>query len=280
MERIMWMIESRLDEIKALGGKLLIALIVFAVGSLLIKWIRGIAKKSMDHANTDPAARKFIESLIKAILYIILLFFVGDSLGINFSPLFALMASAGVTAALALQSPLSNLVGGILILMLKPFAQGDYIREDSKGNEGTVKEIQLFYTRLQTVDNQTVLIPNGTLVNNSMTNITAQDKRKLDLRIGISYESDLKKAKAILERIVRSYPQVAEDKDLIVFVSELADSAVILGARAWVPTDAYWPVRWAILEEVKLTFDEEGISIPYPQMSVHLASTKNNNDFD
>lgn len=275
MERIIWMIESRLDEIKALGGKLLVALIVFAVGMLLIKWIRGIAKKSMDHANTDPAARKFIESLIKSILYIILIFFVGDSLGINFSPLFALMASAGVTAALALQSPLANLVGGILILILKPFAQGDYIREDSKGNEGTVKEIQLFYTRLQTVDNQTVLIPNGTLVNNSMTNITAQDKRKLDLRIGISYESDLKKAKAILERIVRSYPEVAEDKDLIVFVSELADSAVILGARAWVPTDAYWPVRWSILEEVKLTFDEEGISIPYPQMSVHLVPTEN-----
>ena len=191
------------------------------------------------------------------------------SLGVEPASIAALLASGGVAIGLALQGSLSNFAGGVLILLLKPFVVGDYIIEDTNKNEGTVKEIQIFYTKLATVDNKTIVIPNGTLANTSLTNVTAKDERRLDLTVGISYEADLKAAKETIEKILREDESVLQTEELIVYVDSLADSAVMIGSRCWVKTNEYWPARWRILEKIKLTLDENEIVIPYPQLVVH-----------
>ena len=139
-----------------------------------------------------------------------------------------------------------------------------------EGIEGTVKEIQIFYTKMATVDNQTVVVPNSILTENSLTNVTARPERQLDLKVGISYDADLRKAKKLIEDMLRSDEAIIQDEDVKVFVDSLADSSVVIGLRAWVPTDKYWAARWRLLEEIKLTFDDEGIEIPYDQLTVHV----------
>ena len=173
----------------------ILALVVFFIGTKLIKWIRKLIRLSMEKGNVDKGVRQFVDSLVKFALYAILIFSIGSKFGLDTTSVAAALASCGVAIGLALQGSLSNFAGGVLILILKPFVVGDYIIEDNKGREGTVKEIQLFYTKLLTVDNKTVIIPNGSLANTSLTNVTAQDKRRLDLSVGISYDADLKKAK-------------------------------------------------------------------------------------
>ena len=186
----------------------------------------------------------------------------------------ALIASGGVAAGLALQGSLSNFAGGVLILLLKPFEVGDYIVEDTNHNEGTVKEIQIFYTKLSTIDNKTIVIPNGILTNSSLTNMSAQPERRLNIKIGITYEADLKKAKKIMEKLLTEDDCVMKDKEISVFVDNLADHAVVIGARGWVKNEEFWPTQWRLLEKIKLSFDEAGIEIAYPQMKVHMAKTE------
>ena len=246
-----------------------LALVVFFVGAKFIKWIRKIVKKSLEKANVDKGVRQFVDSLLKFALYAILIFSIGQKFGLDTTSVAAALASCGVAVGLALQGSLSNFAGGVLILVLKPFVVGDYIVEDNKGREGTVKEIQLFYTKLLTVDNKTVVIPNGSLANTSLTNVTAQDKRRLDLTVGISYDADLKRAKQLIEDLLRKDEDVLQDEDVNVFVDELTDSAVVIGARGWVKKDAYWTTKWRMLESIKLTLDENGIEIPYNQIVVH-----------
>ena len=171
---------------------------------------------------------------------------------------------------LALQGSLSNFAGGVLILLLKPFVVGDYIIEDTNGKEGTVKEIQIFYTKLSTIDNKTIVIPNGMLTNNSITNATAKDERQLDLRVAISYDADIRQAKSVIENLLIKDECIIKNEQINVFVHELADNAVVLGIRAWVKNEEYWETRWRLLEEIKLLLDENGIEIPYPQMTVHM----------
>ncbi len=250
--------------------EVLLALVAFWVGAKLIKWIRKIVKLSMEKGNVDKGVSQFVDSLVKFALYALLIFSIGTKFGLDTTSVAAALASCGVAIGLALQGSLSNFAGGVLILILKPFVVGDYIIEDNKGREGTVKEIQLFYTKLLTVDNKTVIIPNGTLANTSLTNVTAQDKRQLDLPIAISYDADLRKAKELLEALLRDDPDIMQEEEISVFVSELGESAVVVGARAWVKTDRYWTTRWRILEHIKLILDDNGIEIPYNQMVVHV----------
>lgn len=252
------------------GIKVLLALALFWLGHKFINWVRRLIRTSMERAGSDTGARQFVDSFAKYGLHIILLLIIGNWVGVESTSVAALVASAGVGVSLALQGSLSNLAGGMLILTLKPFVVGDYIIEDTGKNEGTVKEIQIFYTKLATVDNRTIVIPNGTLANSSLTNVTDKDYRQLDLRVGISYESDLRLAKNLLLEILKNDPCVEQEMDYNVFVDNLADSAVSLGVRAWVKTGDYWPTRWRMLEEIKLVFDEKGIVIPYNQMTVHL----------
>ncbi|RHP11088.1 mechanosensitive ion channel family protein [Dorea sp. AF36-15AT] len=263
-------LQDHIPNLISFAIEIVLALIFFFLGRIAIKWIRKLTRKMLERSNVDKGVETFVDSLLKFMLYGILLFTIATKFGFDTASVAALIASAGVAVGLAVQGSLSNFAGGILILLLKPFVVGDYIIEDNHGDEGTVKEIQLFYTKLLTVDNRTVVIPNGMLTNNSLTNVTHMDERKLELKISISYESDLLKAKAVLADLIRKESRIMQDKEHRIFVDELGDDGVILGMRCWVSTEDYWNVRWDMLEGIKLTFDRENIVIPYRQMNVRI----------
>ena len=266
------LVQDNIPNIIGFGIKVILALVFFFLGSKVIKWLRKIAGRSFERTNVDAGVAQFVDSMLKFGLYALLIFMIATNFGIESSSIAALIASAGVAVGLALQGSLSNFAGGILILLLMPFAVGDYIVVSQEGIEGTVKEIQIFYTKLATVDNQRVVVPNSILTSNSLTNVTARPERQLDLKVGIGYDSDLKKAKKLIEDMLYSDPSVIQDEEIKVFVDSLGDSAVVIGLRAWVKTEEYWATRWRLTEQIKLTFDVEGIEIPYNQLTVNVRS--------
>ena len=268
--RLTQFLQDNIPQLIAFGVQVIFALIFFFVGRQLIKWVRKIVRHSFERSRADTGVAQFVDSLLKYGLYFLLIFSIAARFGVDTASVAALVASSGLTLGLALQGSLSNFAGGVLILLLKPFEVGDYIVEDTNHKEGTVKEIQIFYTKLSTIDNQTIVIPNGLLTNNSLTNATAKDERRLDLKISVSYEADLKEAKQLIEEIITHDPCVMKDEDIQVFVDDLAASAVVIGARAWVKNEEFWPTKWRILEEIKLQMDAHGIEIPYQQVTVHL----------
>lgn len=259
-----------------LGIRVLFAALILIVGFKIIKMIRKILKKSLTRASVEIGVIQFLDSLLNIVLDIVLALIVASNFGFDATSIVALLGSAGVTIGLALQGSLSNLAGGILILLLKPFRVGDYIIEDSNGNQGTVKEIGIFYTKLQTGDNKVVILPNGTLANNSITNFSEAHLRRVDITVGISYTADIRKAKEILQRILNADKDVKQDDTKKVFVDSLGASEVVLGLRAYCENAKYWEVKWRLLETIKLTFDEEGIEIPYQQLDVHIVKQDEN----
>ena len=210
-----------------LGVRVLLAVLCFLIGVQLIKLIRKIIKKSMQRAGAELGAVQFVDSFVKAALYILLVLMLASSFGVDAASIVAVLGSAGVAIGLAIQGSLSNLAGGVLILLLKPFRVGDYIVESSTGKEGTVTEIQIFYTRLLTVDNKTVILPNGSLANNSIVNITAQANRRMDISVSVSYSADLKRTKEVLLNVLQKDEAVLKDKERVVFVDELGASGEI-----------------------------------------------------
>ena len=201
-----------------------------------------------------------------------LIFNIAVSLGVTESSVAALLGTAGVAIGLALQGGLANLAGGVLLLVFKPFVVGDYIIQNQQnGCEGTVARIEMCYTTLLSIDNKKIVVPNGTLSNSTIINVTAKETRKLEIKVGISYESNIQKAKEILEKILLEDPDTQGDRsEMVVFVDQLADSAVIMGLRVWVPTDSYWPVKWRLNQKIKEEFDAQGIVIPYNQMDIYV----------
>lgn len=264
------LIQNNTGALAGFGLKVVFAIIFFLIGRYVIKWVRKVVKAAFDRSSADPGVATFVDSLLKFVLYAILIFMIATKFGVDTTSVAAIIASAGVAVGLALQGSLSNFAGGVLILLLKPFVVGDYIIEDNHKNEGTVKEIQLFYTKLTTIDNKTIVIPNGMLTNNSLTNVTEKNERRLDLKIGISYDSDLRKAKDVIRRLLDQEDRIKKDDEILIFVDELGPSSVVLGVRAWVSTDEFWNVKWKLLEEIKLAMDAEGIEIPYQQVAVHM----------
>lgn len=252
------------------GLQLLWVAVVLLLGRKLIAFLRRWLKRSLEHSSADVGLMQFLDGLVKYVLYFILFLVVLGNFGIEATSIFALAGSAGLTFGLAMQGSLSNFAGGVLILLLKPFRVGDYIIEDTHKNEGTVENIQLFYTTLRTVDSKKITIPNATLANTSLTNVTGAENRMLAIKVGITYESDLRLAKQILLDIYKSEEKIQKDKEYQAFVSELADSSVVMEARGWVKTEEYFPVRWKLLEEIKCRFDEQGVVIAYPQMEIHI----------
>lgn len=267
-------LQENIPNIIEFGVKVLFAILFFLVGRAVIKWIRKIVRHSMERSNADVGVRQFVDSVLKVVLYFILLFSIATKFGVDAASVAALIASGGVAIGLALQGSLSNFAGGVLILLLKPFEVGDYIIEDTNKNEGTVKEIQIFCTKLSTIDNKTIVIPNGILTNNSLTNATAKDERRLDLKVDISYEASIKEAKAVIETILKNDEAVLQDEDINVFVDALGESSVVLGARAWTKNEDFWSAKWRILEEIKEQLDAHHISIPYQQLMVHMAESQ------
>ncbi|MFI3172017.1 MAG: mechanosensitive ion channel [Eubacteriales bacterium] len=270
IENFISYLESNMSTFILFGLQVVLAIVTFVIGSKLILWMRGVVRRSLEKAEADAGLIQFIDSSLNAIAYVFLVVIIAVKFGLEPASVAALFASVGVAIGLALQGCLSNIAGGIIILFTKPFVVGDYILEDTNKNEGVVKEIQIFHTKLQTVDNKIIIIPNGSLANNSLTNITNQEFRRLDFIIGISYEADLKKAKEILMRIIQSNEDVDHERDVFVIVDELAESSVNLGCKMWVRTEQYWAIRWAMFEEIKLSFDTEGIEIPYNKMEVRI----------
>ena len=263
------MINELADKAIHFGLKVVFAIVTFLIGVQVIKLIRRIVQKALTRANAEKGVLQFLDSLLKVVLYVILVFLIATSFGVSVAGVVTLLGSAGVAIGLSLQGSLSNLAGGVLILLLKPFKVGDYIIEDTKGNEGTVSEIQMFYTRLTTPDGKVIVLPNGTLANSSLTNVTANPERRVDLKIGIAYSADLKRAKEVAEQVVRTQEHILQEQPVMVFVDSLGDSEVVLGVRCYVPGGNYWDVRWALTERLKLAFDENGIEIPFPQLDVH-----------
>lgn len=263
-------LQNHIPDFISFGIKVVFALVFFFIGRIVIRWIRKFVRKSMQRSGADKGVEQFVDSLLKFSLYFLLLFMIGTKFGIDASSVAALIASGGVAIGLAMQGSLSNFAGGVLILLLKPFEVGDYIIEDTNKNEGTVKEIQIFYTKLTTIDNKTIVIPNGILTNNSLTNATAKDERRLDLRVDISYDADLKKAKAMIMDVLNDDPAVLREDEIVVFVDELGESSVVLGARAWTKNADFWQAKWRILENIKEKMDENQIEIPYRQLTVHM----------
>lgn len=252
-----------------LGVRILLAFLVFLLGVQIIKLIRRIVKKSLIRGKVDVGVQQFTDSFVKAVLYILLIFLIAGSFGVDAASVVALVGSAGVAIGLAVQGSLSNLAGGVLILILKPFLVGDYII-DSEGREGTVKEIQMFYTKLLTADNRTVVLPNGNLANGSIVNVSTDKYRRCDIAVGISYQADIQAAREALMTLLAQDPAVLKDRDMRVVVDALGDSAVQLIVRCWFTNEEYWDGRYRLTEGIKYTLDQEGIQIPYPQMDVHV----------
>lgn len=253
-----------------LAVRIVVALIIYVIGKRIMKWIRKLLKSALERSGAEEGLCQFLDSTAKILLYLVLAMAVVTELGVATTSVVAVLGSAGLAVGLALQGSLSNFAGGVLILLFKPFKVGDYIIEDTHKNEGTVMEIQIFYTKLQTIDNRIVVIPNGTLANSSLTDVTWQDKRRLDLYVGISYDADIKKAKAVLTEIIEKEPSRLIKEEAYVFVSSLEDSNVRLGLRFWTPTGEYWTTKWRVTEEIKLQFDANQIEIPYNQLTVSL----------
>lgn len=269
VSRVTQYLQSHIPTLINFGVKVVIAILVFLIGQKLIRLFRKLLKASLQKTSIDHGVISFLDSGIKMVLYGLLLFSIASKFGLDTATVAALLASAGVAIGLALQGSLSNLAGGLLILILKPFKVGDYIFEHTQGHNGTVKEIQIFYTKLLTPDNRTVVIPNGTLSNGCITNCSQQNERRVDFQVGISYKADLAKAKAIILDLMKQDPDVLEHEGNVVFVSDLADSCVKLEFRVWCRSEHYWDLKFRLLEQVKLEFDRQGIEIPYPQLVIH-----------
>lgn len=263
-------LKTHIDTIIAFGFRILFAILMIIVGKIIIKFLLKICDRFFDRAGTEISVRKFLNSFIKAILYIVLILVVCAQVGIETTSFIAVMGSAGLALGLSLQGSLSNFAGGILILLLKPFVVGDYIIDGGSGKEGKVSRIDLFYTHLITPDNKMVVIPNGTLANSNLTNLTTFDKRRVDILVGISYSSDIKKAKELLEEIADKCRYVLKEEKVEVFVNSLDSSQVTLGIRVWTKTTDYWDALFQLNETIKYTFDENDIEIPFDQLEVHV----------
>ena len=258
------------DKLVRFGVKFGLALLFFFIGSKIIKLVRKIFKKTLTKSGADIGVIQFLDSFIKVILYILLFVAMASYFGIQTTGLVTIIGSAGVAFALALQGSLSNFTGGVLLLILKPFRVGDYIIEGSGNKEGTVVGIQLFYTKLRTVDDKIIVLPNGSLANTSIVNLNLTPIRRICLKVGISYNSDIKLAKNTIHDVIEAESKVLREHAVDVYVDELADSAVVIGFRFYVNNEDYWSVRWETLEKVKLALDEAGVEIPFAQIDVHV----------
>lgn len=267
MENLLdWLVDKAFD--------VFIALIFVFIGMKLVKFIVKIIKRSFDKTGLESSVSGFLLSLIKGILYAVVFIMAAATMGFQVTSLVTILGTASLAVGLALQGSLANFAGGVLILLMKPFRVGDYIIENDKKCEGEVVSIDIFYTKLRTYDNRVVVIPNGNITANSLINLTAEKTRKLDIAVGVSYSSDIKLVKSVLEAVITSSEYCDKEKEINVFVESFGESAINMGIRCYVKTEDYWKAKWEITENIKTKFDENGISIPYNQMEVTLKNSQ------
>lgn len=268
------LIDKVINDMVTFTIHLVVAVIVFYIGRFLIKWLYGLARKVMLHRHVDRSLSTFVLSMVKIVLYFILIVTVIGILGIETSSFLAIFASAGVAVGMALSGTLQNFAGGVLILLLKPYRVGDYI--EAQGFAGTVKEIQIFHTIILTYDNKSIIIPNGGLSTGSINNWSREAYRRVDWTVGISYGDSVDKAREVILGILLADPRVVGEgasevtKAPSVTVNELADSSVNLKVRAWTRTADYWALYYAINESIYAQLPRHGLNFPFPQLDVHL----------
>lgn len=254
------------------GIKLVGALALFIIGKWVVKAGVGIIKNVMKKSNLDSTLISFIGNIVYALGLTFVVIAALGHLGIETTSLAAAIAAAGLAIGLALQNSLSNFAAGVMLILFKPFKTGDFVI--AGGSTGVVQDVTVFTTELKTPDNQKVIVPNGAITSGNITNVTAHPTRRIDLTVGVGYNDDLKKVKAVLHRIVENDSRILKDPAVTIAVSELADSSVNLVVRPWVKTSDYWAVYFDLTEAIKTTFDEEGISIPFPQQDIHVVDMK------
>lgn len=267
--------DNIIDGLIGFGFDILIAIGIFILGRIVLKLIRKLFNNVLGKSNVDVGVVRFIDSIIKALGYTIIVIIICGQIGIQTTSFITLLGTAGVSVGLALQGSLSNFAGGVLILVTKPFVVGDYIKIDgAQETEGTVKKIDIIYTTLATADNRAIKIPNGTVANSTLINVTNQTKRRVDVMVGISYDDDIKKAKEIAANVMNSCKYILHKENNMVVVKELAESSVNLEIRLWTKTEDYWNAKFDINERIKYEFDKNGISIPFNQLDVHVHNAK------
>ena len=242
--------------------KILLAIVIWIIGAFIIRFLRKGISKTMDKANYDPSLKKFLLNFIGWILKIVLIIIVLGTMGIQTTSFAAIIAAAGLAIGLALQGSLGNFAGGVLIMLFKPFKLGDLIQ--AQGEVGVVKEIEIFTTKLTGLSNREIIIPNGALSNGNIINFTTEGTRRVDLIFGVGYDSDIKKAKAVLLNVLTDNPKVLTEPAPTVNVLELADSSINFAVRPWCKAEDYWAVYFETTENTKEALDAAGIEIPYP----------------
>lgn len=258
----------------AFAIKLIVALAIIFVGKMVANMIRQGAIKVMRHKGMDDAIISFVSSLLYSMLFFIVIVAAVSHLGFNTSSLVAVVGAAGLAIGLALQGSLSNFASGVLLIVFKPFKSGDFV--EVAGVSGIVEEILIFSTQLRSGDNKTVIIPNGSITSGTITNYSTKPTRRIDLVIGVGYDADLAKTKALLHDVVSADERVLKDQAVTVGVSELADSSVNFVVRPWVKSSDYWPTYFDLLEKIKTELDNAGIEIPFPQVSIHMNNEEKN----
>jgi small conductance mechanosensitive channel len=250
------------------GTKVIGAIAILIIGRIAVGLIAGVVKRLMRKSGVDETLTKFAISLTRIALMVFVVLAALNTLGVQTTSFVAVIGAAGLAVGFALQGSLSNFASGVMLVVFRPFRVGDFV--EAGGTSGVVEAVQIFNTVLKTPDNKKVILPNSSVTGGNIINYSAKDERRVDLVFGIGYDDDLKKAKTILERLLADDPRILKDPAPVVAVSELGDSSVNFVVRPWVKTGDYWNVYWDLTEKVKLTFDAEGISIPFPQRDVHL----------
>ncbi|MGN0437113.1 MAG: mechanosensitive ion channel family protein [Lachnospiraceae bacterium] len=253
-------------------GAVIIAIVFILIALKVVGLFLKFLNKSFERSKMEASVAGFLLSVIRVAGYILVFITAAAMVGIEVTSFVTILGTASLAVGLALQGALSNLAGGVLILLLKPFQVGDYIVENDKNNEGTVVSIDVFYTKLKTHDNKVIVIPNGILAANSLVNLTDENKRKVEIKIGIAYQTDITKVKTVIHEVINQDTRILTDEPKDIFIDAFEDSGMMLGIRVWVATNDFWPVTWSLREQVKNAFDENGIEIPYNRLEVDVTN--------
>ncbi len=260
--------ESALPALMDLGINVLKAAVVMFIGVRIAKFLRNMLNRTFTKMHMDSLLHSFLTAVVYAGVCGISAFIALEKLGVSSASIIALLGSAGLAVSLSMQDFLGNFAGGVIIMALKPFRAGDYIVCDT--SEGIVAETGLFYTTLKTIDNRQIILPNGLVANARIINVTAEDKRRLEIRVSVAYEADLRRAKDILRRLFEENPNILHDEEIVTFIDELGESGITVVGRGWIAKENYWPTKWAMTEELKYAYDEAGIEIPVRRVSLDI----------
>ena len=250
-----------------------VAIAIFYIGKLVVSMVVRGMRKVMQKQEVDKTLETFVTNLVRMVLMVVVAIAAISALGIETTSFIAIFGAAGLAVGLALQGSLSNFAAGVLIVLFRPYRVGDYV--EAAGISGSVEQVQILTTILKTPDNKRIIVPNGQIMDSIITNYSANDTRRVDMVVGVSYGDDLDKVHSVLKELVAADDRILDDPACTIAVSELGDSSVNFVVRPWVKSSDYWAVHWDLLETIKLVFDEKGIGIPYPQMDIHLNKVEN-----